>query len=221
MGTTLYKINTNKVKIKEIIEKYKKENEFLSIFDYKNEEEASSLLLKLMLAKNNKKKYRDFKFNEYGAPSLEGINFSISHANGLTILVTSDYKIGVDTLNTRETNKRVVDKYFSFSEMYYLDKAESLKKKDELFTFIWSLKESVGKYYGIGISEKAMAYGLELDKYLVINYRTKEEFNFLKTYVDDQLVTIISKEKIPFINVIDINESKIIEFIKGLNDSIS
>ena len=94
------------------------------------------------------------------------------------------------------------------------------KEKDELFTFIWSLKEALGKYYGIGITKSASEYGLELNNNLLVNYKTKENFKFLKTSVDNQLVTIVSKNEISKLGVIDINEKMVEDFLLNLDESI-
>ena len=60
----------------------------------------------------------DLRFHQYGAPIIDGVNFSISHASGLIILVEGNEKIGVDTLDKRKTNEGVVKKYFASNEMY-------------------------------------------------------------------------------------------------------
>ena len=220
MEATLYKLNTNSFNLDSLIEKLKEDNTFLSIFDKKVNEEKASLLLKMIFLKKLNKRLSDLRFNQYGAPIIDGVNFSISHASGLIILVESNEKIGIDTLDKRKTNEGVVKKYFSPNEINYLNKATTLKEKDELFTFIWSLKEALGKYYGIGITKSAAEYGLELNNNLLVNYKTKENFKFLKTSVENQFVTIVSKNEISKLNVIDINEKMIEDFLLNLDESI-
>ena len=220
MEATLYKLNTKSFNLVSLIGKLKEVNTFLSIFDKKVNEEKASLLLKMIFLKKLNKRLCDLKFNQYGAPLIDGVNFSISHASGLIILVESNEKIGVDTLDIRKTNEGVVKKYFTSTEISYLNKTTTIKEKDELFTFIWSLKEALGKYYGIGITKSASEYGLELNNNLLVNYKTKENFKFLKTSVDNQLVTIVSKNEISKLDVIDINEKMIEDFLLNLDQSI-
>ena len=174
----------------------------------------------MIFLKKLNKRLSDLRFNKYGSPIIDGVNFSVSHASGLIILVESNEKIGVDTLDIRKTNEGVVKKYFSSTEINYLNEATTLKEKDELFTFIWSLKEALGKYYGIGITKSASEYGLELDNNLLVNYKTKENFKFLKTSIDNQLVTIVSKNEISKLDIIDINEKMIEDFLLNLDQSI-
>lgn len=220
MEATLYKLNTNSFNLDSLIKKLKEVNTFLSIFDKKVTEEKASLLLKMIFLKKLNKRLSDLRFNQYGAPIIDDVNFSISHASGLIILVESNEKIGVDTLNIRKTNEGVIKKYFSSTEISYLNKATILKEKDEFFTFIWSLKEALGKYYGIGITKSASEYGLDLNNNLLVNYKTKENFKFLKTSIDNQLVTIVSKNEISKLDVIDINEKIIEDFLLNLDESI-
>lgn len=220
MEATLYKLNTNSFNLDSLIKKLKEVNTFLSIFDKKVTEEKASLLLKMIFLKKLNKRLSDLRFNQYGAPIIYGVSFSISHASGLIILVESNEKIGVDTLDIRKTNEGVVKKFFSSTEINYLNKATTTKERDELFTFIWSLKEALGKYYGIGITKSASEYGLELNNNLLVNYKTKENFKFLKTSVDNQFVTIVSKNEISKLNVIDINEKMIEDFLLNLDESI-
>ena len=220
MEATLYKLNTNSFNLDSLIEKLKEVNTFLSIFDKKVNEEKASLLLKIIFLKKLNKRLSDLRFNQYGAPIIDDVNFSISHASGLIILVESNEKIGVYTLDIRKTNEGVVKKYFSSNEINYLNETTTFNEKDELFTFIWSLKEALGKYYGIGITKSASEYGLELNNNLLVNYKTKENFKFLKTSVDNQLVTIVSKSEISKLDVVDINEQMIEDFLLNLDQSI-
>lgn len=83
-----------------------------------------------------------------GRPTIEGIDFNISHSGKYVMMVISDKKVGCDIERIKGRNYSVAKKYFSEREKDWLDKSAD---KDLSFYRIWTARESYIKYTGEGI----------------------------------------------------------------------
>lgn len=93
--------------------------------------------------------------NYFGKPYLKNNNtifFSISHSYNYIACVISDMDIGIDiqTILHWEDNKTmsIANNFFSDKESQTL---KNVKNKNELFSEIWTLKESYIKFKGEGL----------------------------------------------------------------------
>lgn len=77
------------------------------------------------------------------------IHFNISHCDNRVICVCSDGEVGCDIERIREYNKKIVRRFFSAEEYKVLSES---KTPDADFIRMWTLKESVLKYSGEGLS---------------------------------------------------------------------
>ena len=101
----------------------------------------------------------EFFIGKYGKPYLknnqQNIEFNMSHSKDiLCIVVTKDEEIGVDiefkdsSINIEELQNLV----FSTQETKYINSLESRAQKRDCFYNLWTLKESMVKAIGLGLS---------------------------------------------------------------------
>lgn len=109
----------------------------------------SAKLLDIVLKDNNIKKYSIF-YNKYGKPYLKKINkyFNISNTKNISVCVFSDKEIGVDIEYIRY-NELVMKRMFTLEECEFVNNS---KNKAEIFTLIWTIKESYSKLLGLGLN---------------------------------------------------------------------
>ena len=87
-----------------------------------------------------------------GKPFIEGcpVHFSISHADGIvTVAVSSNHPVGVDTEQVRPLREGFTARYFSESEQAQIRNAAD---RDEALIRSWTAKEAVGKHHGTGLN---------------------------------------------------------------------
>lgn len=146
---------------------------------YLKENISSNDILKYALNDNGIFNYSIF-YNEYGKPYIDKkIYFNISHCNNIVVCVISDEIVGVD-IEKLNYKKSVVKRCFNEKEINLIN--NSINKK-EIFTIIWTCKESYVKKIGIGLE-----YGLKKVDTFKYKYDIKK-FN-------DYIVTICLEDSI-------------------------
>ena len=118
---------------------------------------GAGLLLHYALREAGAKDYSIAK-NEFGKPYLinEDISFNISHSGDAVIcgVIRGKTDIGVDVEYIRKYNPAVFNRYFSEKEQKWAEKKfGNLKNVDEIYTRLWTLKESYVKMTGTGIED--------------------------------------------------------------------
>ena len=89
-----------------------------------------------------------------GKPSLAehpDVHYNLSHAEGITACIVSDYECGIDCEKVRKYRPNVMKRAFSASERKMVESAPEAEK-DLIFFRLWTLKESYVKAIGSGIS---------------------------------------------------------------------
>lgn len=92
--------------------------------------------------------------NRYGKPSLTeypDIKYNISHADGISACIVSEYECGIDCENVREYRPNVMKRAFSDDEKNMILSAPE-NQRNLLFFRLWTLKESYIKAIGMGLS---------------------------------------------------------------------
>lgn len=108
-------------------------------------------MLDYVLKENNISNYEIY-YNKYGKPYLNnGLYFNISHTKNIVVCVLSDKEIGIDIEYLRYSDN-IVKKCFNQKEKEIIKNSNN---KKEIFTIIWTIKESYVKLLGIGLE-----YGL-------------------------------------------------------------
>ena len=92
-----------------------------------------------------------YTLGENGKPYLrdENIYFSISHSGDMILCCVTEKECGCDIEQVRSFNPRVVLRFFTENEAKAIEDSDD---KDRLFIRIWTLKESVLKKIGSGIT---------------------------------------------------------------------
>ena len=88
----------------------------------------------------------NIKRTENGKPYTEGVEFSLSHTDGLTVCAVSDSPVGVDCEKVRSVNskEKIISRFLN----------ETVKTiSDEEFFQKWTAFESRVKYYGEKITD--------------------------------------------------------------------
>lgn len=92
--------------------------------------------------------------NRYGKPSLTdfpNIKYNISHADGISACIVSEYECGIDCENVREYRPQVMKRAFSEDERNTVLSAPE-NERNLLFFRLWTLKEAYIKAIGMGLS---------------------------------------------------------------------
>lgn len=136
--------------------------------------EAFRLLEKKLIAEFHfKEEDLKYKYGLKGKPYLEksSLYFSISHCNNVIVCAISDNNIGIDIEDIKTINKFVVKKSLTDIEKIRL---LSSNNNEEYFFRIWTLKESLIKAIGDGLS-----YGMKNIEFDISKNRLKYKENYL------------------------------------------
>ena len=93
----------------------------------------------------------EFVYNEFGKPSLPNlpIHFSLSHCKDAVACAVSDYNIGIDVESIVPYNPDVARRVCTAAELEMLEQSDD---KDVEFIKLWTVKEAISKYEGMGLS---------------------------------------------------------------------
>lgn len=93
----------------------------------------------------------EFVYNEFGKPSLPNlpIHFSLSHCKDAVACAVSDHNIGIDVETIVPYDPDVARRVCTAAELEALERSE---QKDADFIKLWTMKEAISKYEGMGLS---------------------------------------------------------------------
>ena len=93
----------------------------------------------------------EFVYNEFEKPSFQNlpIHFSLSHCKDAVACAVSDHNIGIDVETIVPYNPDVARRVCTATELEMLDQSEN---KDVDFIKLWTMKEAISKYEGMGLS---------------------------------------------------------------------
>lgn len=93
----------------------------------------------------------EFVYNEFGKPSLPDqlIHFSLSHCNDAVACAVSDNNIGIDVESIVPYNPDVARRVCTAAELEMLGQSDN---KDTDFIKLWTMKESISKFDGRGLT---------------------------------------------------------------------
>ena len=117
----------------------------------KNHSLLGRVLLSYILYKNGKDNKLAFAYGSDDKPYLKDGRafFNISHSGDYVICSLSESEIGCDVQTVGKYNPRIAERFFTSDEKNFLKKSEN---QPEDFTRLWTLKESVLKKTGEGIT---------------------------------------------------------------------
>lgn len=114
---------------------------------------AAELLLKKALKEIGINEHR-IEYGENGKPYLKDISevyFNLSHSEERVMCVISEKEVGCDVEKIRDTDFRIAGHFLTDEEQAFLEQANNLEEKKELFFRLWTLKESFLKATGMGM----------------------------------------------------------------------
>lgn len=88
---------------------------------------------------------------------------NLSHSGVYAACIVGDSAVGIDIERVRTFREGIVRKCFSASEQSLIEAATSTEERDELFTRIWTRKESIAKLTKEGIARIMRRRNLEED----------------------------------------------------------
>ena len=93
----------------------------------------------------------EFVYNEFGKPSLPNlpVHFSISHCKDAVACAVSDHNIGIDVESIVPYTPDVARRVCTADELKMLEQSSN---KDVEFIKLWTVKEAISKYEGMGLS---------------------------------------------------------------------
>lgn len=106
---------------------------------------------------------------EHGKPFLPGLpeaRFSVSHCKGLAVCAFAREEVGADVERPAPFTPRLPGKVLTAEEQAFLDRwGVDEEKRQELFFRLWTLKESLIKQSGEGLSRPLSAFSFRLPDY--------------------------------------------------------
>ena len=142
----------------------------------------------------------EFVYNEFGKPSLPNlpIHFSLSHCKDAVACAVSDHNIGIDVESIVPYNPDVARKVCTAAELEMLEQSENM---DVEFIKLWTVKEAISKYEGMGLSlpfagidasKYAVHTSLYKGKNLVLSIASNRELKILKIFLQNILTNALT-----------------------------
>lgn len=156
-----------------------------------------------------------FRYNQYDKPHLENaqFEFNISHTTDVVACAIDGSNIGVDVQEKIIDYESVLNRFFAPQEITVVKQAE---EPADIFTKLWTLKESYVKCLGTGIGDNISAY----DFSALITEKCERLLNYYFFSVDEGMynLSVCSSKQIESIDKIQLKE--LYSFIKGGTDNV-
>ena len=114
----------------------------------------------------------EISLGEYGKPSLKNAPFfSLAHTDKAAVCAVSDSDVGVDCERIKKPDMRVAKRFFTESELAYVNGGDV----PERFFAVWTAKESYVKANGMGLSMPLASFSVfDVSGYVITPYRTQD-----------------------------------------------
>ena len=125
-----------------------------------------------------------------------GIFFNLSHSGNIAVCAISDSEVGVDIEKKRNFSEGLIKKVFDDREIQDVERStETIDDRNERYTALWTIKESIMKYYGIGIAMDPACIHVNLGKKISVDCQAfpEENLNIFFNNYDEIMLTICSK----------------------------
>ena len=84
-------------------------------------------------------------------PGEREVFFNLTHSGQMAVCVFSDREVGVDCEKIRYFEPKLAD-YVFYQEEQETARSGRFENEDEGYTYLWTVKESLMKYFGTGLS---------------------------------------------------------------------
>lgn len=165
----------------------KEENKRLSL--------AAGLLLRhAFLSINRLELYNEIQITEKGKPFLPNHDyyFSLSHSGRFGICGFSQEPIGCDIERMREKLPKVANIFSKEEEKTFLS-LDDMEKR-QFFFQVWTSKESVTKWMGVGIGYPFYSFSVMNERHIRNSVIMENKTLFLKSYRMEDYVISLSTE---------------------------
>jgi 4'-phosphopantetheinyl transferase len=158
----------------------------------------------------------DIYYGKFGKPFLKNnlFYFNISHSGEYTICGISAQEIGVDIQKVKKIiDRKILKSFFAPSELDMLDLGDM---KDDLFTEIWTVKESYLKMLGTGLHKPLRSFSVVQygTNYEIIDEEKRNCKLLVKTLYKDYKIAICSTIQSPDYKFVHLNASDLNELHK-------
>lgn len=163
---------------------------------FKNERAKKESLLGWYLfslgMKENECRNFELSFSEKGKPYLKNsaFHFNISHSDGVVCCAFSKSEVGIDIEKPKPFSLSVVNRVLCENEKKLLEKSEN---KEETFIRFWTLKESILKQSGEGITAGLKA--LDFSPFVNEKKFVYKGMNFITGEIDGLMLSACLEEK--------------------------
>ena len=150
-----------------------------------------------------------FENGIYGKPYIRNFrqfHFNISHSGDWVVCAAANFPVGVDVELIDKAKINIADICFSSIEVKQLSEQQIISKREELFFYFWTSKESYIKCTGYGLQAP-------LNSFSVINNvihigNTKSNYHINPLYLDKKHALAVCCDKIikPHLHIVTDNE---------------
>ena len=127
-------------------------------------------------------------------PDCKDLFFNISHSGELAVLAISDRETGIDIQKIQHFDSALINHVFSESEQLLAKDICPDDNMNRVYTRMWSMKESVMKYSGLGIALEPHSISLELSSSgkirAICEGYSAEHLNLIEYPVQDYALTV-------------------------------
>ena len=191
----IYYDNINNYSLKEYINYYNELSDYDKnkidklIITRKKQSILARILLKNILKNKYNITYNDIivKYNKYGKPFINNINFNISHSHDYVIVATSNKNIGIDIEMIRDYNPTSMNLFCTDNEIKYINNNQNKKLA---YWKIYTLKEAYFKMLGTNLSNmKNVEFNILKNKITCVNNENLKIF--VSTEINNYIFSII------------------------------
>lgn len=191
----IYYDNINNYSLKEYINYYNELSDYDKnkidklIITRKKQSILARILLKNILKNKYNINYNDIivKYNKYGKPFINNINFNISHSHDYVIVATSNKNIGIDIEMIRDYNPTSMNLFCTDNEIKYINNNQNKKLA---YWKIYTLKEAYFKMLGTNLSNmKNVEFNILKNKITCVNNENLKIF--VSTEINNYIFSII------------------------------
>ena len=123
----------------------------------------------------------DIAYGENGKPFLNNVCFNISHSDEMVIIAISEREIGCDIEKIGEHKQKIAKRYFTESEIAYLQEFEEHKRAEEFYR-LWTIKESYVKKTGEGMKIGLDSFEIRMEQPVSIYHKKVKSLCNIKEY---------------------------------------
>ena len=135
-------------------------------------------------------------YNKYDKPALAGnasVHFNLSHSGQIAVCAVSDQPVGADVEVKQHFEEHLVEQIYSQDEIQYV--TSHFSDPDDGYTLIWTVKESIMKYLGTGLSLVPENIKVDLERPIkaVCSEHHIDDLHFSNYRLDGYSVTVCSE----------------------------